>query len=122
MTKADLLDKITAREDFTELRGIVSSIDRDTNKEHANANYVIRKACKAILAMDNVMTVDAVALLEAAQRLVGAAEALVFMGAEAAEPITEPGFVALEDTLEHAQTIGWGITRVCREALYAKED
>lgn len=122
MTKAELLDKITAREDFAELRAIVDSIDRDTNKDHANANYVIKKCCKTILNMDNVMTVDAVAMLEAAQRLVGAAEALVFAGAEAAAPIVEPGYVATEDTLEHAQTVGWGITHVCREALYAKEE
>lgn len=122
MTKSELLEKIAARGDYDELRGIVAGINADTNQEHENVNYIIRKACKVILSMDSVMTADAVALLEAAQRLVGAAEALVFMGAEAAAPIVEPGCVAMEDTLEHAQTVGWGITQVCREALYAKQE
>lgn len=122
MTKAELIEKIAARGDFDELYEIVTSINEDTDESHTNANYVIRKACKAILNMASPATVDAVAMLEAAQRLVGVAEALVFMGAEAAAPIVEPGCVAMEDTLEHAQTVGWGITQVCREALYAKQE
>ena len=119
MTKIELIEKINARGDFDELNNILTSIAEDTNDEHATANSIIRKHCKTILNMSNAFSVDAVAMLEAAQRLIGAADTLEMMDAEVAELITEPGCTAEEDTLEHAKTIGWGITQVCREALYA---